>query len=305
MALYEDLKKNFILPNAYEDWRDYRQSVTDYILRETNQFPLPLSFSANMDENALLPTLAILGAGACNDINLSRLTPHFSSITLLDCDENAMRRAIATYELEDCPYVHYKVISLNGFEDYHYAEFCDALQEYVRCNNTNMTYAEFEEYAISLVQPYLQQMNQRPIPLGEQEYDYICCFGVHSQLLSMFSYIYHAFDVNLCQNTFADATGNGATFTKLLTKENERFVPLLHNALFRCAKQAVLLGLETKRTNHTDAIEGAYQALIDLQQRNFVSAQATMFWPFLPEHAITYEMSFFRVNTGMPLLFLF
>ena len=77
MHLYEQIKSHFIIPDAYSDWSDYRNHLTRMIIESTNQVSLPLSFHQGMTDRDLLPTLLILGAGACNDLNLADLSPHF------------------------------------------------------------------------------------------------------------------------------------------------------------------------------------------------------------------------------------
>lgn len=295
MALYDDIKSNFILPDAYVDWKDYRRDLTGYLIKETNCISVPLSFSANMDETSLLPTLAIIGAGACNDIDLSLLQEHFSNITLIDYDTGAMQTALDNYNLNDCPLVNCKTASINGLYDTHYQEFCEKLQQYVQATADSFTPEDFERYATTLVDRCLDSIQDYIIPLPENAYDYICCFGVHSQLQAMFSYIYHVFEVNLRELFFHDTPCFNAHFTKRLQRENERFIPHFHDTLLKCAKQAVFLGLEKKRTNDSGAIEGAYQALKDIQKRNLCTEETTLLWPFLPAQDIQYEMSILKI----------
>lgn len=296
MDLYRKIKNNFILPNAYEDWKEYRSSLTQYIIQETNQRTLPLSFHANMTEEGLLPSLAIIGAGACNDLDLSELIEHFSRITLLDYNEEAMRTAVDTYHLNDCPYINCKTISLNGVNDIHYEYFCNKLQAYLQYNLDNLTPSQFEDYAISLIENTLAQLNTYTIPLPENAYDYICCFGVHSQLQAMFSYIYRAFEINLRTTNFANTPEFNKRFNGYLRAENERFIPLFHDALLCCAKQSVFLGLEKKRLNTDGAIEGAYQGISDIENRNLITTRSTMLWPFLPSEDIYYEMLILKIE---------
>lgn len=275
---------------------EYRDSVTRYLIHETNQVSVPLSFNAGTYETDLLPTLAIIGAGACNDFDLQELISHFSKITLLDYDTKAMNTALETYDLTNCPQVECKTLSMSGLNDSHYEEFCNKLQTYVQCNLNRLTPSAFEDYAISLIQDYLEQIQDYTIPLQQNAYDYICCFGVHSQLQAMFSYIYRAFEVNLREMIFFDAPDFSTRFAKCLQTENERFIPLFHNALLSCAKQGIFLGLEQKRTNDNGAIEGTYQAILDIEKRNLHAKETTMIWPFLPAEDVLYEMSVLKIE---------
>ncbi len=297
MTLYEQIKNNFILPNAYNDWKAYRQILSQYIIDESNQVMLPLTFRANTDPDHLLPSLAILGAGPCNDIDLHKLISHFSKITLMDYDTNAMQKALETYRLKDCPYIECKNISFTGFDDFHYEYFCNSLQAYIRYNQKHMTITDFEDYALSLLEDFLKDMKDNITQLEQEEYDYICCIGLHSQLYSMFAYIYHAFDINLRQQLFTNATESSSRFTKRLTQEIEHFIPRFHDALLTCAKQSVFLGLEEQRTDNPEAIEGAHQAIADIKRRALTTKATTMTWPFLPSEDICYKMLLLKINT--------
>ena len=66
--LYDQLISLSHLPNAYEEWTEYRSALTAFIISSTIGGG----------------TALIVGAGESNDLDLARLAVHFSSITLLD-----------------------------------------------------------------------------------------------------------------------------------------------------------------------------------------------------------------------------
>ena len=68
MSLYDELLQFQILPHARNDWAEYRTAVTAYLLQHTE----PQS------------SVAVFGAGRCNDIDLREFRKHFSSVTLID-----------------------------------------------------------------------------------------------------------------------------------------------------------------------------------------------------------------------------
>lgn len=297
MTLYDKIKSLFTLPTAYEDWAAYRNSLTSYLIAQTNQVSLPLFFAPHMDGTSLFPTLAIIGAGACNDIDLAELSHHFSKITLIDCDEDAMKTAFDTYHLHGCPSVERMVLSLNGLNDSHYEKFCNKLQHYVQHHTNDFTPTQFQQYALHLLEAILSEVANYQIPLTAQSFDYICCFGVHSQLYAMFSYIYHIFESNLKELYFHGTMNFHAEITKRLQAENNSFVPKLHDALLACAKQALFIGLEQKRSNMEGGIEGAYQAFQDIEARSLQAEKTIMLWPFLPHKNIEYEMAILKIST--------
>ncbi|MCI8507879.1 MAG: hypothetical protein HFJ06_04865 [Lachnospiraceae bacterium] len=288
MKLYDQIKSHFLLPDAYKDWTYYRDTLTRYLISQTDLIPLPLSFHAGMKQSEMLPTLAIIGAGACNDIDLSRIAPHFSKITLIDNDETAMKKALRIYHLEDSPSICLLPVSLNGITDSDYRQFCDSLQTYIQL--PSFTPEEFEAFSISQIEHIFQRNRLTAIPLAPVSYDYIWCFGVHSQLQAMFSYIYHVFTVNLQNMLFPDTSIPGEAFSNCLKEENDFFIPRFHDALLSSAKTAVFVGCEQKRSGQETPIEGACQAIHDLRRRSLSLTESTILWNFYPAGGISYEM---------------
>lgn len=293
MSLYDEIKSHFVLPDAFADWENYRNTLTDYLTAQTDSVSLPLSFSSKMNPERLLPTLAILGAGACNDLDLERLSSHFSRITLIDCQSASMQTALQTYHLESCPVIECLPYSLNGLTDSDHRDFCEELQFFLREEKQDITPERFEAFALSLIDTLFQK--SRPIPLSPASYDYIWCFGVHSQLLAMFSYIYHVFEVNLKNSLFKDNNWFSHAFSRRLKEENDRFIPLFHDTLLASARQAVFLGLEQSRLGQNAPIEGASQAIRDIRSRNLPHKERKILWPFCPAGNLTYEMLMFAI----------
>lgn len=370
--LYDEIKNNFVIPNAFENWTPYRMCISEYI-----------ASCAKRENETKKPTLAILGAGACNDFDLCYLSDYFSHITLLDYDESSMKKAMETYyrakkkenmqkleegkkeqtksgrleeqrkshELEAKSDVMWnvtaKVASLNGIGEEQYIAFCEELQSFVRQKGKSLCYEEFERYAICLVEHFLDESKRNGMYLtclAKKQYDYVCCFGLHSQLLAMFSYSYRIFLENLTTVFGREYEREPIRFMATLVRENERFIPQFHDALLQCAKQKVFIGLEYEKCNkwekktmervkimrsaeqsgewnakrvaaqnsenktmlcekenkilvqgdskakQIETIEGAYEAIADLQRRNLHKKEAALTWPFAPQYSIFYNM---------------
>lgn len=292
MSLYDEIKSHFILPDAFEDWKDYRTMLTDYLIAQTDSISLPLSFCPDMQPSDLLPTLAVLGAGSCNDLDLERLCPHFSRITLIDNQTAPMQTALHTYHLEHSPVIECVTASLNGLEDSDYQDFCEALQFFVRAQQQTITPERFETFAMSLIDSH----SNRQVPLAPASYDYIWCFGVHSQLQAMYSYIYHVFEVNLKHTLFQNIEWNSHAFYDRLKEASNILIPRLHDALFASANTAVILGLEQKRPGAEGAIEGAWQGIEDILQRELPYTEHSAIWPFCPARKLSYEMRIFNIT---------
>lgn len=290
MHLYDEIKSHFKIPNAFSNWENYRNTLTSYLIAETDQLSLPLSFSSNMTEAEYLPTLAIIGAGACNDLDLEALSTHFSRITLIDYDLDAMKEALASYHLENNPVIELLPVSLNGLDDSDYQQFCEQLQVFVTTCGSSLSRKDFELYALSLLEHFYEKSRKTPVPLLPASYDYIWCFGVHSQLQAMFSYVYRVFEVNL-KDTFtniADSCLN--SFTERLKEENHYFIPRFHDAMLASAKKSVFIGCEHRRLGDDTPIEGAYQGIHDLRKRKLSLTEHILLWNFYPAKQISYEM---------------
>lgn len=302
MHLYEQIKSHFIIPDAYSDWSNYRNHLTRMIIESTNQVSLPLSFHQGMTDRDLLPTLLILGAGACNDLNLADLSPHFSHITLLDEDSDAMQHALLQYDLTGDSHITCERTSLTGITEQDYMEFCDELSFFLAEHNDDITPMSFCRHAVSLVKQTLSNITYTDI-LEQSSYDHVCCFGVHSQLLAMYSYIFHAFDVNLRNGLFRNADASvcdnaTALYMQTLKEWNDTLIPQINTQILECARQTAWFGLEIKRSTDSSplTIEGARQAISDLQTRHLAITSHTTVWPFCPEDHLLYDMWIARVN---------
>ena len=283
MGLYQELKSHFYLQNAYKDWENYRNTLTNYLIQEVDQIEIPLSSLESMTEEAL-PTLAILGAGACNDIDLRKLEPYFSKITLIDNDFKALQQALNTYQLDNNCTFELCHRSINGIMEENYQNFCEELQFFLRESEKPITANSFTDFAISLLDTYYGEADSCRLELGLNSYDYIWCFGVHSQLQSMFSYIFHTFSMHLNQGILQGDECDEIVFSNRLKLENQRFIAPFHDMLLKATKKTLFIG------NEQGSIEGAYQAIIDIQNRNLDLTEGVVMWPFHPTQNISYEM---------------
>lgn len=80
-TLAREQKANQSTASEWERFRTHRDALTDQLL------------SGLPPRDAAGPSLCVLGAGNCNDLDLARLTRHFGSIHLVDLDRSAIERA--------------------------------------------------------------------------------------------------------------------------------------------------------------------------------------------------------------------
>ena len=77
-TVFDQLVSLETIPNAYSNWKNYRNKLTEFILANTE-----------IGSKAL-----IIGAGPCNDFDLCRLSEHFSEVGLLDWNSSAVEIGI-------------------------------------------------------------------------------------------------------------------------------------------------------------------------------------------------------------------
>ncbi len=87
-SIYDRLVAAARIQGAYEGWRNYRNSVTEYIVNSIDM--------TGIDN----PVVCIFGAGEANDIDLALLS-EMARLVLIDKDMDALVRAKERYKIED------------------------------------------------------------------------------------------------------------------------------------------------------------------------------------------------------------
>lgn len=176
-SIYNRIIQSEHIPGAFEDWTDYRNQLTDYILeqcRRVKQRPSEKIVGQSpakehgpfMEES---PVMAIWGAGYSNDIDLKCLSEHFR-LVLIDRDKAALEEAIKKYGLSksavtcvDLPFWHID-------EELYY--MCEAM---LADGSDADCIIEYLENAAGY--------NSFDLPKDYADsFDYSVCIGLHSQL---------------------------------------------------------------------------------------------------------------------------
>lgn len=301
MSLYEQIKDNFNIKTAYEEWEAYRNTLTDYLIDLVDCEKLSLDCLQHISDELKLPSIAIVGAGACNDIDLNRILPYFSKITLIDVDENSVDEAMCREGLQHNQLIEKRILSLTGLRDEDYEEFTGMLQCYLNENMYRITPQCFLDYAVHCVELLYKERGTVANVHAFGGYDYVWCFGVHSQLQSMFGYIYKTFLSFLKEEVFSFEEVMEQPFFDKLKVINKTLVPAINDLLIGCSNMCTVLGnewdlLHNKNENYIlcDApghgIEGAYQAICDIRKRENNCCEKMLLWPFSEEKEIYYMM---------------
>lgn len=279
MSIYDELLKTQTIPHAYENWAVYRRELTEYVMGITEEGS----------------TLAVFGAGSCNDLNLAALRGHFSKITLIDREKENMFVALDTYQLEKDEAISLKEADFLGITPQEYREYADDILRMIQVDGRNTDMDEVAEYAILRMKDLYQKAAERPLDFGEKVYDYVLAAGVHSQINNMFAWLWQV---------YLEAVGKQeATVFEFVKKKNEEVIPRFQDAFYACAKKGAVLACERKRIGRDGGIQGAWQALQDVLKRQekgqcLIDESISLRWPFDPAQDITYQMSVLHIIPG-------
>lgn len=262
MRYLDRLIASEVLPNAYKEWRGYRQKLTDFI--EENC----------VAEGGCKPVLAIWGAGRSNDIDLARLAERFKLI-LIDRDAEGLVQACKTYGLEktdvicvDLPFWNVELETYEMFE---------------------ALLAEGEEAEIVI--EHLKQVafdnSHRVLPDIGRRFDYSVCVGLHSQLNARFAGLLYMYRENYDEEELQ-------MIENAIRALNEAAVTRTNDVIYMLTEKLMVFGLEWAVVNESamdqwekfvpEDIEGALQLRHDIgMHKDFdirIEAERRLFWPF-------------------------
>ena len=262
MRYLDRLIASEVLPNAYKEWRGYRQKLTDFI--EENC----------VAEGGCKPVLAIWGAGRSNDIDLARLAERFK-LVLIDRDAEGLVQACKTYGLEktdvicvDLPFWNVELETYEMFE---------------------ALLAEGEEAEIVI--EHLKQVafdnSHRVLPDIGRRFDYSVCVGLHSQLNARFAGLLYMYRENYDEEELQ-------MIENAIRALNEAAVTRTNDVIYMLTEKLRVFGLEWAVVNESamdqwekfvpEDIEGALQLRHDIgMHKDFdirIEAERRLFWPF-------------------------
>lgn len=274
MNVIDEIKKEFEIPGAFESWAVYREEVTDLILG-----------------TASTGSIALLGIGPANDIDLRRLSERFERIMLIDLDREGMERGLVRYGLQHCPRVQLWSASLSGVTMEDVAAFFETLYDQVVRSGRALTEAAFMEMS----QAALEQIRRKVFAtrevlrarLPKEHYDMVVSVGLHSQFWSILSYSW----LTLAGNVEAQILGhamNHDPFFEALRAIDDEFIPVLNEVMLSMGDRAIIAVEE----DEAHPVEGAFQSMQDIRQHYPDVQEKRLHWPFRPEEGKSYEMLF-------------
>lgn len=262
MRYLDRLIASEVLPNAYKEWRGYRQKLTDFI--EENC----------VAEGGCKPVLAIWGAGRSNDIDLARLAERFK-LVLIDRDAEGLAQACKAYGLEETDAICVDLPFWNvEFEIY---EMFEAL----------LAEGEEAEIVIEHLQQVAFDNSHRVLPDIGRRFDYSVCIGLHSQLNARFAGLLYMYRENYDEEELQ-------MIENAIRALNEAAVTRTNDVIYMLTEKLMVFGLEWAVVNESameqweklvpEDIEGALQLRHDIgMHKDFdirIEAERRLFWPF-------------------------
>ena len=262
MRYLDRLITSEVLPNAYKEWRGYRQKLTDFI--EENC----------VAEGGRKPVLAIWGAGWSNDIDLARLAERFK-LVLIDRDAEGLAQACKTYGLEEadaiCVDLPFWNVELETYEMF------EAL----------LAEGEEAEIVIEHLKQVAFDNSHRGLPDIRRRFDYSVCVGLHSQLNARFAGLLYMYRENYDEEELQ-------MIENAIRALNEAAVTRTNDVIYMLTEKLMVFGLEWAVVNEfamdqwenlvPEDIEGALQLRHDIgMHKDFdirIEAERRLFWPF-------------------------
>ena len=262
MRYLDRLIASEVLPNAYKEWRGYRQKLTDFI--EENC----------VAEGGCKPVLAIWGAGRSNDIDLARLAERFK-LVLIDRDAEGLAQACRAYGLEEtdaiCVDLPFWNVELETYEMF------EAL----------LAEGEEAEIVIEHLKQVAFDNSHRGLPEIGRRFDYSVCVGLHSQLNARFAGLLYMYRENYDEEELQ-------MIENAIRALNEAAVTRTNDVIYMLTEKLMVFGLEWAVVNESamdqwenlvpEEIEGALQLRHDIgMHKDFdirIEAERRLFWPF-------------------------
>lgn len=262
MRYLDRLIASEVLPNAYKEWRGYRQKLTDFI--EENC----------VAEGGCKPVLAIWGAGRSNDIDLARLAERFK-LVLIDRDAEGLAQACKAYGLEEtdaiCVDLPFWNVELETYEMF------EAL----------LAEGEEAEIVIEHLKQVAFDNSHRVLPDIGRRFDYSVCIGLHSQLNARFAGLLYMYRENYDEEELQ-------MIENAIRALNEAAVTRTNDVIYMLTEKLMVFGLEWAVVNESameqweklvpEDIEGALQLRHDIgMHKDFdirIEAERRLFWPF-------------------------
>lgn len=279
------------IDGAEKRWKAYRNDLTEYVVKDAKQ-----------GEKVL-----VIGAGACDDLDLERLLEEDRQVFLLDCNPETLEKAVS--KVKKTENVHTICIDVAGLTETQVTAFQKACEE-----GSSKLEKWKEAYDLQVREnPGFRELQEILEPYEDKKFDRIICMGFHSQvympLILTLQKEHYPLSVRhqvqriaeQLNRSFAEESLEamkqyggiiylGYEYTTFLRED----AALREEAIERLSEQGSV-GLHRMRLSR---VEGAYQLEQELgkayeKQELQIADCAYMLWPFSEEKS--YLMVIFRI----------
>ena len=273
--ILDDIKQKFRLPDAYDDWREYRQLLTETVIE-----------CAKGDNSN---TVAVIGAGRCNDIDLKVLCRYFETITLVDCDLDAMNEAVSKLTGDEAKRVEINNASLTGIDETDINLYFERVLSNVRKQGYKLTYDNFSEIVLSEFEIIKQKLTSSEEELIKKipKRDIMLCNGVFSQLFSTISFFVRSVAGSIPDSLFTGAMQVAERLEQELKSINNEVIPVICRALIQSANDCIIFGNEYIENN---PVEGAGQCIEAVRNSGPAVQEFETLWGFNRKEKVAYNM---------------
>ena len=273
--ILHDIKQKFRLINACEDWKNYRQLLTDMVID-----------ASGGDRSK---TVAVIGAGYCNDIDINRLCGNFNKIMLIDCDSEALSKVKKDLKEAEAEKIVTVPASLTGIEESDISAFFDDTLLELKRYGKQLTGRSFEEVLTTNLDKLQSNMytKEDEILKNLPHADITVCNGVCSQLFSVISYFLRSVAASIPDTLFKGAFEIADKLEQKLKNCNYIIVPLIVNSLLKAAGDCVIFGNEYSKKH---PVEGAYQCIEAVVKSGRAVKEYEAKWNFNRIENIVYNM---------------
>ena len=273
--MIEELKEKFTMSDATTDWEEFREKLTSLVLR----------YGTLNDSK----TLAIVGAGRCNDLVIVRLLENYENIVMIDNDSAAMKEAVKDMPVDYLNRIECKEFSITGLYEEDIDRFCLDLLSFVKNAGYSLNKDMYQQQVISELDRLEEQMIKTPDKIVStlSGADVIVCNGVFSQLFAMISFFISSLSFSVAESILPDAMKVVPLAEKKISIISDKVIPIINEALFETATDFVIYGNEYDEGR---PVEGAHQCIQDIRARYEDVIEEHFNWNFNKKQGVTYDM---------------
>ncbi len=245
-SIYQQIMDLYGVEDSYERWESYRNRLTDYLIN-------------NIDKDK---SVAILGVGEANDIDLNKIHEYVKKLTLVDIDIDSVHAGLKKYGLENSNKISIVTTDFVGISKKDYIDAIEIIRSDIVKMQSMFSVNETGPKYLRKMEDIFEKVNRHEIDLGIDEHDYVIAVGVHSQLFDRLPWIWEIM-LNVVKKS-------GLSFPDINNKLMEQlntFIPKFDDAILGCAKEKAFIGIETRVNLFGPTPQGALQANEDIKRK--------------------------------------